>query len=95
MLRLFHRKRSRHLRLYYPVSRSSRGRNHVYLNDFKSAAAVGTVQVRSLIEPLRKIVARLHGHYIAGKAVDLVMGERLVEVETLGVDGTKREVYIP
>ena len=59
------------------------------------AAAVGTVQVRSLIEPLRKVIARLHGHYICGKAVDLVMGERLIEVETACIDGTKREVYIP
>lgn len=59
------------------------------------AAAVGTVQVRSLIEPLRKIVARLRGHYVCGKAIDLVMGERLLEVETIGTDGIKRNIYIP
>ncbi|KAI5124302.1 hypothetical protein M0805_008910 [Coniferiporia weirii] len=59
------------------------------------SAAVGTVQVRSLIEPLRKIVARLHGHYIYGKAIDLVMGERLIEVETVGTDGVKRNIYVP
>ena len=59
------------------------------------AAAVGTVQVRSLIEPLRKIVARLRGHYISGKAVDLVMGERLLEVETTGPDGEKHNIYVP
>ncbi|THH06499.1 hypothetical protein EW145_g4046 [Phellinidium pouzarii] len=59
------------------------------------SAAVGTVQVRSLIEPLRKIIARLRGHYICGKAVDLVMGERLVEVETSSFDGTKRNIYVP
>ena len=56
------------------------------------AAAVGTVQVRSLIEPLRKIIARLHGHFICGKAVDLVMGEQLVEVETVGTDGIKHNI---
>ncbi|PAV23518.1 nucleotide-binding domain-containing [Pyrrhoderma noxium] len=59
------------------------------------SAAVGTVQVRSLIEPLRKIVARLRGHYISGKAVDLVMGERLLEVETTGPDGEKHNIYVP
>ncbi len=58
------------------------------------SAAVGTVQVRSLVESLRKVIARVHGHYIQGKAVDLVMGERLIEVE-VEVFGEKRNVYIP
>lgn len=59
------------------------------------AAAVGTVQVRSLIEPIRKIIARLRGHFVQGKAVDLVMSERLLEVETTGADGKKSNIYIP
>ncbi|KAL5511768.1 hypothetical protein ACEPAH_4986 [Sanghuangporus vaninii] len=59
------------------------------------SAAVGTVQVRSLIEPLRKIIARLRGHYICGKAIDLVMGERLLEVETPGPDAEKHNIYVP
>ncbi|KLO10430.1 nucleotide-binding domain-containing protein [Schizopora paradoxa] len=59
------------------------------------SAAVGTVQIRSLIEPLRKIVARVHGHYICGKAVDLVMSEQLVEVELNDTDGAKRNIYVP
>lgn len=60
-----------------------------------TAAAVGTVQVRSLIEPLRKIIARLEGHFISGKAVDLVMSERLLEVEVVGPDGQKKSIYVP
>lgn len=60
-----------------------------------TAAAVGTVQVRSLIEPLRKIIARLEGHFISGKAVDLVMSERLLEVEVAGPDGSKKSIYVP
>jgi len=60
-----------------------------------AAAAVGTVQVRSLIEPLRKIIARLEGHFISGKAVDLVMSERLLEVEVSGSDGSKQSIYVP
>ncbi|TFK76244.1 mitochondrial NADH dehydrogenase [Pluteus cervinus] len=59
------------------------------------SAAVGTVQIRSLIEPIRKIIARLHGHFVQGKAIDVVMKERLLEVETVTADGTKRNVYIP
>ncbi|KAF5380948.1 hypothetical protein D9615_004141 [Tricholomella constricta] len=59
------------------------------------SAAVGTVQVRSLVEPIRKIIARLHGHFVQGKAVDLVMSERLLEVETKTYDGGTTNVYIP
>jgi len=59
------------------------------------SAAVGTVQVRSLIEPIRKIVARVRGHFITGKAVDCAIGERLLEVETTMPDGTKRSLYVP
>ena len=58
------------------------------------SAAVGTVQIRSLVESLRKVIARVHGHFIEGKAIDLVMGEKLVEVE-VKVLGEKRNVYIP
>ena len=60
-----------------------------------AAAAVGTVSVRSLIEPIRKIVARVRGHFVLGKAIDLVMSERLLEVETLNSDGSKNNFYIP
>ncbi|KAF4615380.1 hypothetical protein D9613_002733 [Agrocybe pediades] len=59
------------------------------------SAAVGTVSVRSLIEPIRKVLARLRGHFIQGKAIDLVMSERLVEIETKSSDGTPSHIYLP
>ncbi|RPD66620.1 nucleotide-binding domain-containing protein [Lentinus tigrinus ALCF2SS1-7] len=60
------------------------------------SAAVGTVSVRSLVEPLRKIAARLRGHLINARAVDLVMSERLLEVETISPNGVgKQHMYIP
>ena len=59
------------------------------------AAAVGTVQVRSLIEPIRKIIARLHGHFVQGRAVDVEMRDQLLQVETTTSNGTKSSVYIP
>jgi len=59
------------------------------------AAAVGTVQIRSLVEPLRKLIARVRGHYVNGYAVDLVMGENLLEVQTKTVNGTTRNIYLP
>ncbi|KII89196.1 hypothetical protein PLICRDRAFT_139528 [Plicaturopsis crispa FD-325 SS-3] len=59
------------------------------------SAAVGTVQVRSLVEPIRKIIARLRGHFISGKAKDLVMSEQLLEVETVTSTGGTERIYIP
>lgn len=57
------------------------------------SATVGTVEPRSLVEPLRKIISRVKGHYIQGAAVDVVMGsdlppskggkERFVEVDVI------------
>ncbi|KAG6865943.1 hypothetical protein C0991_010444, partial [Blastosporella zonata] len=59
------------------------------------SAVVGTVQVRSLIEPIRKIIARLRGHFVQGKAIDLCMKERLLEVETMTANGKPKRVYVP
>ncbi|KAK0524145.1 hypothetical protein OC834_005642 [Tilletia horrida] len=51
------------------------------------SAVVGTVEPRSLIEPLRKIGARLHAHFVLGTAVDIVMSdkkdERFLEVSVI------------
>ncbi|KAI0312376.1 nucleotide-binding domain-containing protein, partial [Amylostereum chailletii] len=59
------------------------------------SAAVGTVSIRSLIEPIRKIIARVHGQLITARAVDLVMSERLLEVETVDAHGEKHNLYVP
>ncbi|ADV23606.1 NADH dehydrogenase [Cryptococcus gattii Ru294] len=60
------------------------------------SACVGTVEPRSLVEPLRKLVARVRGHYLMGAAVDLDMTERLVEVEVPKEDGQgTMRCYVP
>ena len=71
------------------------GLNALSYSYLSIAAAVGTVQVRSLMEPLRKLIARVRGHFVQGYAVDLVMGENLLEVQTKTVDGTTRNIYLP
>ncbi|WVR09457.1 hypothetical protein IAU60_006524 [Kwoniella sp. DSM 27419] len=61
------------------------------------SACVGTVEPRSLVEPLRKLVARVRGHYLMGAATDLDMSERLVEVEVPkdGEEGKTMRCYVP
>jgi len=60
-----------------------------------AAAAVGTVSLRALMESVRKLIARVHGHYIMGTAVDVAFTEQLVEIQTEGPDGKSRNIYVP
>ncbi|CAO1622589.1 unnamed protein product [Parajaminaea phylloscopi] len=66
--------------------------NNFYLfTPLLPSATVGTVEPRSLIEPIRKVLSRHRGHYIQGKAVDVELGslqapceggaQRLLEVQ--------------
>ncbi|KAJ1043126.1 hypothetical protein NDA10_002129 [Ustilago hordei] len=66
--------------------------NYYLFNPLLPSAAVGTVEPRSLIEPIRKLLARVHGHYIQGFATDVIMGDeqpgtqRLLEVGVISGD---------
>ncbi|KAJ1024401.1 hypothetical protein NDA18_004568 [Ustilago nuda] len=66
--------------------------NYYLFNPLLPSAAVGTVEPRSLIEPIRKLLARVHGHYIQGFATDVIMGDeqpgtqRLLEVSVISGD---------
>ncbi|PWY99657.1 LOW QUALITY PROTEIN: nucleotide-binding domain-containing protein [Testicularia cyperi] len=53
--------------------------NYYLFTPLLPSAAVGTVEPRSLIEPIRKLLARVHGHYIQGFATDVVMGNEMPE----------------
>ncbi|KAG0140668.1 hypothetical protein CROQUDRAFT_664901 [Cronartium quercuum f. sp. fusiforme G11] len=57
------------------------------------SATVGTVETRSLVEPLRKIIARVRGHYLQGYAVDLDLSNRLIEVQP--TDASREPFYVP
>ncbi|KAF2672164.1 FAD/NAD(P)-binding domain-containing protein [Microthyrium microscopicum] len=59
------------------------------------SATVGTLELRSLVEPIRRIVQRVHGHFLKAMAVDVVYEERLVEVETVDTTGAKQSFYLP
>jgi NADH dehydrogenase len=48
------------------------------------SATVGTVEVRSLVAPLRKIIARVFGHYIQAACVDIDVDNRLLEIAQPG-----------
>jgi NADH dehydrogenase len=57
-----------------------------------ASATVGTVEVRSLAEPWRKIIARVKGHFIASTACGIEMDDQLLEID--GQDGGEN-FYLP
>ncbi|TIA92319.1 hypothetical protein E3P99_00637 [Wallemia hederae] len=69
--------------------------NHTLFTPLLPSAAVGTVEIRSLVEPLRKLVARVRGHYISGAAADIDMSNRLIEVHSKRPDGSVDQFYVP
>ncbi|GAA5894613.1 uncharacterized protein JCM6883_002155 [Sporobolomyces salmoneus] len=66
--------------------------NYFLFQPLLPSATVGTVEVRSLVEPLRKIIARVSGHFLQGRAVDVDFSERMLEIES---SGGKENFYLP
>ncbi|KAI9483513.1 MAG: hypothetical protein EXX96DRAFT_476665 [Benjaminiella poitrasii] len=66
--------------------------NYFLFTPLLPSATVGTLELRSLIEPVRKIAARVKAHFLEGKAVDIDLDDKLVEVE--GING-QENFYVP
>ncbi|KAH0547734.1 hypothetical protein FGG08_000225 [Glutinoglossum americanum] len=43
-------------------------------------STVGTLEIRSLIEPIRRIIRRVNGHFLKANAEDVEFSEKLVEI---------------
>jgi len=69
--------------------------NHFLFTPMLPSATVGTLELRSLVEPVRKIVSRVHGHFIKGMAEDVDFSEKLIEVAAYAPDGSKQSFYVP
>jgi NADH dehydrogenase len=59
------------------------------------SATVGTLELRSLVEPVRGIINRVHGHFLKAKAVDVCFTEKLIEVEAQDSRGAPVRFYVP
>lgn len=71
--------------------------NYFCFTPLLPSACVGTVEMRTLVEPLRRLVHRVRGHFVHGKAVDIELGERLIEVEMPNpyAEGGVTHAYVP
>jgi NADH dehydrogenase len=59
------------------------------------SATVGTLELRSLVEPVRKIVRRVHGHFLKASAEDVDFSEKLVECAAMDANGKEQRFYVP
>jgi NADH dehydrogenase len=57
------------------------------------SATVGTLGLRSLVEPVRRIIDQINGHFLKASAVDVDFSGKLVEVSQVGQDGQTKNFY--
>ena len=69
--------------------------NYFLFTPMLPSATVGTLELRSLVEPIRRIVQRAKGHFLRADAVDVELSEKLVEVAQTDAQGTERHFYLP
>lgn len=69
--------------------------NYFLFTPMLPSATVGTLEFRSLVEPIRKIVNRLRGHFLQAEAENIEFSEKLVEVSQVDAEGNKQHFYLP
>jgi NADH:ubiquinone reductase (H+-translocating) len=69
--------------------------NHFLFTPMLPSATVGTLEIRSLVEPVRRILHRIKGHFIKAMAEDVDFSAKLVECSALGPNGEKKSFYLP
>lgn len=69
--------------------------NYFLFTPMLPSATVGTLELRSLVEPVRRIVNRLRGHFLRAEAVDIEFSHKLVEVAQVDANGEKQSFYLP
>jgi NADH:ubiquinone reductase (H+-translocating) len=69
--------------------------NHFLFTPMLPSATVGTLEFRSLVEPVRRIVQRIRGHFLQAEAESVDFSAKLVEVSQLDSSGKKVHFYLP
>lgn len=69
--------------------------NYFLFTPMLPSATVGTLGLRSLVEPVRRIIDRVRGHFLKASATDVHFSEKLVEVSQVDNDGNQKSFYLP
>lgn len=69
--------------------------NYFLFTPMLPSATVGTLEFRSLVEPIRRIITRVKGHFIRATAENIEFSEKLVELAGKSPDGKEVRFYLP
>ena len=69
--------------------------NYFLFTPMLPSATVGTLELRSLAEPVRRIVHRVRGHFLKANALDVDFSEKLVEICQTDANGVEQHFYLP
>ncbi|KAL2263983.1 hypothetical protein VTK26DRAFT_3767 [Humicola hyalothermophila] len=69
--------------------------NYFLFTPMLPSATVGTLGLRSLVEPIRRIINGAGGHFIRASAEDVDFSSRLVEVSQTDCNGEEHRFYVP
>ncbi|KAK8081152.1 Pyridine nucleotide-disulfide oxidoreductase- FAD/NAD(P)-binding domain protein [Apiospora hydei] len=70
-------------------------KNYFLFTPMLPSATVGTLEMRSLVEPIRRILSRISGHYLRANAEDVDFSHKLVEVSQTDANGKATHFYVP
>lgn len=69
--------------------------NYFLFTPMLPSATVGTLELRSLVEPIRRILTRVHGHFVRASAHDIDFTQKLIEVSQKDTKGNDVSFYVP
>ncbi|CAK7218338.1 hypothetical protein SCUCBS95973_003450 [Sporothrix curviconia] len=69
--------------------------NYFLFTPMLPSATVGTLELKSLVEPIRRIIKRVNGHFLRARAEDVDFSYKLVEVAQTDHRGKETRFYVP
>ncbi|EPE10742.1 mitochondrial nadh dehydrogenase [Ophiostoma piceae UAMH 11346] len=69
--------------------------NYFLFTPMLPSATVGTLELKSLVEPIRRIIKRVNGHFLRARAEDVDFSYKLVEVSQVDHTGKETRFYVP
>ncbi|KAI6369270.1 hypothetical protein MCOR25_004451 [Pyricularia grisea] len=69
--------------------------NYFLFTPMLPSATVGTLELKSLVEPIRRILHRVGGHFLRANADDVDFSHKLVEVSQKDANGNLQRFYVP
>jgi len=69
--------------------------NYFLFTPMLPSATVGTLEFRSLVEPIRRILTRVNGHFMRATAENIEFSEKLIECSQKDAAGNEVRFYLP